>query len=149
MIKFGLRSRSGSFSIMDKPPEFSGTSNKRNIDHVTSKNKMDHSERLETIQEDPSKDKPILYLNENCHSTSIKGNQFLFNLDQYSIRHRKGRDDIFPILLDKDTSYSGVNLQRIIFKNIGVDDIDQDKLIQTMENDHRHCRHHKNEEDEK
>ena len=96
--------------------------------------------------------KPKLHLNQNCHSSSIKGQAQFFELDNFDVVEHSGFDEQFPIIyLQEDidaTIYSGIVLQRIILSLAGMSSLafhlSDDTLEKIMIADHYFCTHTEN-----
>lgn len=86
--------------------------------------------------------KPILYLNRNCHSCSILGHQNMLELyNHYKVVVEDGNEDTLPSLEDNGEKYTGIELNKKLFENIGIKDVSIENLEKMCTNDHRNCTH--------
>lgn len=101
-----------------------------------------HQERLE--KERKRESHGYLILNNNCFSNTLRGHSFMFDLDKYDIRKKRGFRSDLPRLEHQGATYAGPELMRKIMLASGsatAADLSEEELRKLMVNDHRNCTH--------
>lgn len=86
----------------------------------------------------------LLTVNHNCFSNSLRGHSFMFDLDKYVLKKKRGFRSDLPKLEHRGITYTGPELMRKIMLNSGSAtalDLSEEQLRRLMINDHHNCTH--------
>ena len=84
---------------------------------------------------------PILYINRGCHSATILAHYNSFKLYKYKIIEESIHkiDENLPRLIQDNQTYTGKELNRKLFQNNDITNIDEDALERMILNSHKNC----------